>query len=445
MYNPVKKNSLITAVVANSKGEIFELEGYGAVGMAGSALTPLTTEDTINMPFGSELMFLPDRKPILFNAVSDRIETLIENPFVSGEKIFPVAAFNSPGYVTSYISAYEEEKDAGYLPLFSYGAAGWQNGKFRSTAILVDAEKRQDLRHMKHEDVVAGVYRLRKKMPSNRLRGHLEKCALTYGCPAGKNFFLGRYEAPLPTSKYCNAKCLGCISLQKNDKIPCSQDRISFTPSPEEIAEVALEHIRKVKNSVVSFGQGCEGDPLLAADVIEPAIRMIRAKTSHGTININTNGSRPDILEKLFDAGLDSMRISINSVRKECYNAYFRPQSYSFSDVLKGIDKGVYRGFFVSINYLNCPGFTDTPEEIKALISFIEKHQINMIQWRNLNFDPVRYWKVMNRAAKHGKPAGIKKALKQIRKSFPTLKHGYFNPPKEKFGVKNNALVKSPL
>ncbi len=141
MYKPVKKNSLITAVVANSKGEIFELEGYGAVGMAGSALTPLTTEDTINMPFGSELMFLPDRKPILFNAVSDRIETLIENPFVSGEKIFPVAAFNSPGYVTSYISAYEEEKDAGYLPLFSYGAAGWQNGKFRSTAILVDAEK----------------------------------------------------------------------------------------------------------------------------------------------------------------------------------------------------------------------------------------------------------------------------------------------------------------
>ena len=437
MQKPIKKNHLITAVVANSKGEIFELEGYGAVGMAGQTLTPLTTEDTINMPFGSELMFLPNRKPILYNTVSDKIETLIENPFVSGEKIFPVAAFNSPGYVTSYISAYKEEKGAGDLPLFSYGASGWQKGKFRSTAILVDKEKRQDLRHMKYEDVVSGVYRLRKKMPSNRLRGHLEKCALTYGCPAGKNFFLGRYEAPIPTSKYCNARCLGCISLQKNDEIPSSQDRISFTPSPEEIAEVALEHIRMVKNSVVSFGQGCEGDPLLAADVIEPAIRMIRAKTSQGTININTNGSRPDILEKLFDAGLDSMRISMNSVRKECYSAYFRPQGYSFSDVLKGIGTGVHRGLFVSINYLNCPGFTDTPEEIEALISFMEKHQVNMIQWRNLNIDPVRYWKVMNTAAKHSKPAGMKKVLKQIRKSFPTLKHGYFNPPKEKFDVKN--------
>ena len=451
MQKPVKKNRLITAVVANSKGEIFELEGYCAVGMAGSALTPLMTEDTINMPFGGELMFLPDRKPILYNTVSDRIETLIENPFVSGEKIFPVAAFNSPGYVTSYISAYEEEKDAGYLPLFSYGAAGWQKGKFRSTAILVDIEKRQDLRHMKHEDVVAGVYRFRKKIPSNRLRGHLEKCALTYGCPAGKNFFLGRYEAPLPTSKYCNARCLGCISLQKNDEIPNSQNRISFTPSPEEIAEVALEHIRRVKNSVVSFGQGCEGDPLLAGDVIEPAIRIIRAKTSRGTININTNGSRADILEKLFDAGLDSMRISMNSVRKECYSAYFRPQGYRFSDVIKGIDTGVHRGLFVSINYLNCPGFTDTPEEIKALISFIEKHQVNMVQWRNLNFDPVKYWKVMNTAAKHGKPVGMKNLLKQIKKVFPDLKYGYFNPPKEKFSVNNvkqlktDALVQSPI
>jgi pyruvate-formate lyase-activating enzyme len=437
MQKLVKKNRLIAAVVANLKGEIFELEGYGAVGMAGSTLTPLTTAETINMPFGSELMFLPDRKPIVYNIIKDRIETLSENPFVPQEKIFPVAAFSSPGYVTSYISAYEEEKDAGYLPLFSYGAAGWQKGKFRSTAILVDREKRQDLRCMKYEDIMAGIHRLRKKMSSNRLRIHLEKCALTYGCPAGKNFFLGRYEAPLPTSKHCNARCLGCISLQKNDKIPNSQDRISFIPSPEEIAEVALEHILNVRNSVVSFGQGCEGDPLLAADVIEPAVRMIRGKTSNGTININTNGSKPHILRKLFNAGLDSMRISINSVREECYNAYFQPQGYSFSDVLQGIDIGLCREVFVSINYLNCPGFTDTPEEAKELHLFIEKHPINMIQWRNLNFDPVRYWEMMNEVGKQGNPMGMNKVLKRITKAFPKLKYGYFNPPKEKFSVKN--------
>jgi pyruvate-formate lyase-activating enzyme len=385
------------------------------------------------MPFGGELMYMPDRKPILYNIKNRRLETVGANPYAPGEMIFPVAAFNSPGYVISYISAYRENKGAGYLPLFSYGAVGWHNGSFRSAVILVDKERRQDLRLMKPEDVVDGISRMNNKMPDNRLREHLENCALKYGCPAAKNFFLGRYEAPLPTSGQCNARCLGCLSLQKNGEIPHSQNRIAFKPSPEEIAEVSLEHIRRVRRSVVSFGQGCEGDPLLAADVIVPAIEKIRSVTVRGTINMNTNGSRPDILKKLFDAGLDSIRISINSVRKEYYDAYFRPRGYTFSDVIKSIDIALGRGKFVSVNYLNCPGFTDTPEEIDTLKAFIRQHSINMIQWRNLNFDPVRYWNVMSSAAKHGTPVGMQSVICQMKESFPDLKYGYFNPPKEAF------------
>jgi molybdenum cofactor biosynthesis enzyme MoaA len=172
---------------------------------------------------------------------------------------------------------------------------------------------------------------------------------------------------------------------------------------------------------------------LLAADVIVPAIEKIRSVTVSGTINMNTNGSRPDILKKLFDAGLDSIRISINSVREECYDAYFRPRGYTFSDVIKSIDIALGRGKFVSVNYLNCPGFTDTPEEIDTLKAFIRQHPINMIQWRNLNFDPVRYWNVMSSAAKHGTPVGMQNVICQMKESFPDLKYGYFNPPKESF------------
>ena len=427
------KRNFVKAVVSNKDGEIFDLQGYAAVGMAGYSLVPLTLDETIDMPFGGEVMYMPDRKPILYNIKNRRIETVGENPYAPGEMIFPVAAFNSPGYVISYISAYRENKGAGYLPLFSYGAVGWHNGSFRSAVILVDKERRQDLRLMKPEDVVDGISKMNNKMPYNRLREHLEKCALKYGCPAAKNFFLGRYEAPLPTSGQCNARCLGCLSLQKNGEIPHSQNRIAFKPSPEEIAEVSLEHIRRVGRSVVSFGQGCEGDPLLAADVIVPAIEKIRSVTVSGTINMNTNGSRPDILKKLFDAGLDSIRISINSVREECYDAYFRPRGYTFSDVIKSIDIALGRGKFVSVNYLNCPGFTDTPEEIDTLKAFIRQHPINMIQWRNLNFDPVRYWNVMSSAAKHGTPVGMQNVICQMKESFPDLKYGYFNPPKESF------------
>jgi len=281
--------------------------------------------------------------------------------------------------------------------------------------------------------VRAGINSLRRRMPANRLIRHLETCALSYGCPAGKNFFLGRYEAPLPTAVTCNARCLGCLSLQKNSGISCTQERIAFTPTAEEIAEVALYHIGRVKKAVVSFGQGCEGEPLSASRVIAPAIRLIRAETGRGTINLNTNASRPVDVGRLCDAGLDSLRVSLNSVRRECYEAYFRPKGYGFADVLRSIDTALEKGKFVSINYLNCPGFTDTPEEAEAFLSFLEDHPIHMIQWRNLNYDPIRYWKAMDAAAPLGEPIGMQDLIQGIRDSHPGLKFGYFNPPKEKF------------
>lgn len=428
-----KARQLLTAVVAGANGEIFELEGYGAVGMAGPSLVPLTVAGTIKLPYGSELMLLPDRSPLLWNIERERFELVTENPYAPGENILPVAAFNSPGYVITSVSAYEEKPGAGFLPLFSYGATGWFKNGFRAAAVQVDREKRQDLRLMKPEDVARGIKKKRALLPDNRLRAHLEKCAITYGCPAGKNFFLGRYEAPLPTSKSCNARCLGCISLQKNDAIPSSQNRIAFTPSPDEIAGVALSHISVVKNSVVSFGQGCEGDPLMAADTIEAAIRKIRAASVGGTINMNTNGSRPATLEKLFDAGLDSIRVSMNSVRKECYEAYFRPSGYQFSDVLASISLALERKKFVSINYLNCPGFTDTPREHDSLMDFLTNFRINMIQWRNLNYDPLRYWQSMADTTAQQQPLGLQRCLDRVKKRFPRLMCGYFNPPREKW------------
>jgi len=427
------QSDFVTAVVANSVGEIFELEDYAAVGMAGNTHVALLLDHTRNTPFGSELMYLPDRRPILFNLRKNRFETLKENPYAPGEALFPVAVFNSPGYLNLYLGAYSELKKAQTLPLFSYGAVGWHRGKFRSAVLCVDRGKRQDLRLMKPADVAAGVEKMRQQMPANRLRVHLEKCALQYGCPAGKNFFLSRCEAPLPTATQCNARCRGCLSLQHKSDIPHSQDRIGFTPSAEEIAEVALAHIMRVKGSVVSFGQGCEGDPLLAADVIAPAIELIRSHTDRGTINMNTNASLPRNLQRIIDAGLDSIRISLNSVREDCYHAYFRPKGYRFADVIESVALALENGIFVAVNYLNCPGFTDAPQEIKALRRFLKRYPIQMIQWRNLNFDPLRYFKIMNRTAPNGKPIGMQKLLTQIRQEFPDLKFGYFNPPKEKF------------
>jgi molybdenum cofactor biosynthesis enzyme MoaA len=174
---------------------------------------------------------------------------------------------------------------------------------------------------------------------------------------------------------------------------------------------------------------------LTAVWVIEFAIWLIRSRTGRGTINLNTNASRPEVVERLCDAGLDSIRVSMNSVRRESYEAYFRPKGYTFGDVLRSIDVALGQGKFVAVNYLNSPGVTDTAEEAEALLAFLEDHPIRMIQWRNLNFDPIRYWKAMDAVAPLGEPIGMEALIRGIRCGYPNLKFGYFNPPKEKFGV----------
>ena len=332
-----------------------------------------------------------------------------------------------------HICAYEEQTGAATLPMFSYGAVGWYGEAFHSAAMLVDAEPRQDLREMPPDKVQGGIRCMQRKMPNNRLQRHLETCALDYGCPAAKNFFLGRFEAPLPTSQRCNARCRGCLSLQAGSDIVVSQERIRFTPTADEITQVALAHIGRTINPVVSFGQGCEGDPLTAAHVIEPAIGKIRSATPDGTIHMNTNASQPEILKRLFSVGLDSIRVSMNSVRPAVYEVYFRPNGYRFNDVVRSIDLALDKGHFVAINYLNSPGVTDTIEEMEAIVQFIRHHPIHMIQWRNLNFDPYRYWRSIPLEEKTSAPVGMGHLVNSIKKQFTEILHGYFNPPKEKW------------
>ncbi|MEI9943120.1 MAG: hypothetical protein WDN26_02780 [Chitinophagaceae bacterium] len=120
---------------------------------------------------------------------------------------------------------------------------------------------------------------LLKAYPHNRLVNHLgNNCALTYQCPAARNYFLGRWECPVPSSPACNANCVGCISLQPDEEtIVSTQDRLAFKPTPEEIVEFTVPAILKLlPTPIISFGQGCEGEPLLMWETLCEAIKEIR-------------------------------------------------------------------------------------------------------------------------------------------------------------------------
>ncbi len=425
----VHPKTIPSLLFATSKGEILDYRSLHMAGAAAGVFFKPELDDLIELPSGSELFTLPERLPIGFEPGSDEPTLLDTNPFNPGESIQAVAAFMAPAHTAIYTTAYENHgpPDA-LLPLFAYTAVGWADGKFWVTGFRSDRDNRQDADQFKQRALQQRTKKQLQHHPSNRLIQHLGKCCLTYGCPAARNYFLGRWEAPLPCSPVCNAACAGCISLQPSGCCPSTQDRITFVPTEKEIAEVAVNHLETAPRAIVSFGQGCEGEPLLQADVMEKSIRLIRSQSRRGTINLNTNGSLPEAVARLADAGLDSIRISLNSAQPEKHRLYYRPKGFTLADVCRSILVMKQHGRHVSLNYFILPGCTDDPLEFAALSELIAEYRPDFIQLRNLNIDPEYYLRVIEHTAT-APPLGIRNWLAMLKKKFPDLGFGYYNPP----------------
>ncbi len=416
-------------VVSDGAGNIFEIKDYYMACMALSEPLVPEEEDLIRIPYGSNLLELPGRIPIGYDP---EVSEFVQVPEYKGNPVVAVSAFMAPAYVQLYRCAFLSLSTAPRLPLFSYTSLGWSKGAFFAAGIRIDPDTRQDLRLFDNDVIECGARKMLDKNPDNRLIHHLmENCVLRYGCPAARNLVMGRWECPVPTSPGCNANCIGCISKQPLDScVPASQERIGFSPTVKEILEVCVPHLERAERPVISFGQGCEGEPLMAGDLIEEAIREIRKRTNRGIININTNGSRPEAVERLCKAGLDSIRVSLNSAQKRLYEAYFRPSGYAFENVCESLRIVRHFGLWSSINYFIFPGLTDHPREGSALEGFIRDTGINMIQARNINIDPEWY---MDMLGLHELPCeymGIRNWIYHIREVFPWIKFGYFNPPR---------------
>ncbi|MBO4553655.1 radical SAM protein [bacterium] len=409
-------------LIANLSGEIIDCPELAWQGVAGPDFS--LPENWIPLPPGSEIFTLPGRLPVGLDETNGEV-TVLEN--YCDEPVQAVAAFIAPGYTSLMRPAFERTPGAPILPLYCYTAVGWLNDQFVVPAVRIDKDKRQDCKTFNEKKILQGAARIKKVYKNNRLAQHLmDNCCLTYRCPAARNYALGRWEMPLPTSRACNSHCLGCISFQPGDHVCASQNRIAFTPTAEEIAQLVLDHFASAEKPIASFGQGCEGEPLTEYKVISESIKIIRERTPYGTINLNTNGGMTKALEKVIDAGLDSVRISLNSARPEYYEAYCHP-AFAFDDVMASIKLARERGVFVSLNYFVFPGFTDQLKEYEALKKILAGPGVDLIQWRNLNIDPDWYIETLN--IKTDEPAlGVLNLMKTIREEFPSVHFGYYNP-----------------
>ena len=307
--------------------------------------------------------------------------------------------------------------------MYGYTAVVLYRDELHAAALYTDENHKWDPVNFNTRDLRKLIRRVKRDLPDNRIVEHVANCSLEWHCLTAQNLFYRRWECGVPTSPTCNANCLGCISLQPAECCPSPQSRITFKPTVDEIADVGIYHLSHAEDAIVSFGQGCEGEPSLQADSIGAAIKKIRATTSRGQININTNAGNTAGIKKIVDAGLNSMRVSIISANAESYQRYYRA-AYTLDAVKNSIRYALSSGVHVSLNMLYMPGFNDRADEFAAWKNFLDELPAQMIQIRNLNYDPDAFFAAMTSDENF---TGTRRFLRELKKNFPALTVGNFS------------------
>ena len=404
----------ITALYADERGKIYDAPGYGAVARVGSLIAELKPEDMIPLPEGAELMYLPGRPALM--ARKGKIEPVATT-------LLAVAAMLPVGYTRTHLPAFTKNEGAPTLPLYGYTAAALYKGRIVVAAVKTSNNEKWHPHKYNTPGLERKIAAVQQELGSNRLVDHLAHCSRQWHCCTAQNLFYRRWECGIPVSPVCNADCLGCISLQPSECCPSPQSRITFTPTAAEVAAIGSYHLDHAPEGIVSFGQGCEGEPSLAAPVIADSIGLIRAVTANGMINMNTNGGYTAGIRQIADAGIDSMRVSMISARETTHKAYYRA-NYTVADVHSSIGYAKSKGIHISINMLLFPGLNDRPEEVAAWREFITAAGVDMIQLRNLNMDPAWFLSVM--PPEQDRPVGIRSFLRDIGGACPQVEVGSF-------------------
>ena len=415
-------------LVGRPDGSVEVLGGLIPAARSGARLVPMHATGVLPLPEGATLAQLPGRRALALDPEG--------RPFELPADFVPVAAVLPVGHLRTLLPASQPLPGSSRLPLFGYTAVAEHNGRLVTAAMRSDTFGWWEPARYGGGDVAAAGARAREALPGNRLVDHLAVCALENRCYTAQNTFLQRYEGALPASPACNADCLGCISLQTDGAVPAPQPRMRFAPTADELAALAGHHLAGRDAAIVSFGQGCEGEPLTRDAALVEATRRIRGSHPEATIHVNTNGSSPRALERLIDAGCNSVRISAISFTDSVFRAYYRPVGYSLDDVVECGRVMRAGGGQVCLNLLTFPGLTDTPDELDRIATACHAMGVHQVQWRSLNVDHDWLIEVLrHRGVTLDGGMGMDAAYALLRSLLPGVDHGNFTRPWHRGGA----------
>jgi len=388
---------------------------YAAAAFDGATTVPFA--DAVRLPSGASVTHVEREAETLDKAGRARRV---------GANRLAVAAVLPRGYLRTQLPAYADATDKPDLEPRAYTAVAADDvGDLVVAAALVDRDATRDADAYPRAEISAKVNEALRSQPADRLVRQLARCAREYGCRAAANAFYGRWECALPIAAPANENPPAVIALRLDGEAE-PREPAAFHATADEVASLATRHFA-AGGTLVSFGRACEGEPLLAARLVEDAIRLIRATTRSGTIHLETNGSVPAALRRLAATGLDAVTIRLMSARAETYDTLHRPDGYRFADVRASLRVAAEQRLATSLMIPVLPGLFDRTDEIAALVGLAgDLREGGAILLRDLAADPLRTLATLKG---RGLSIGVTRALERLREELPQLRIGSFVRP----------------
>ena len=171
----------------------------------------------------------------------------------------------------------------------------------------------------------------------------------------------------------CNLSCLYCVPPEGLKLVP--KEKLLTFEEIFRVAKIAVDlGVQKIKLT--------GGEPLARKGIVE-LIRKLSEIPELEDLSLTTNGIfLSNLAEKLFQAGLKRVNVSVDSLRPESFRQI--TGGGDLSKVLLGIDKAQNLGMKVKVNTVALRGLNDG-----EILDFVEFSQTRKFEVRFIEFMPL--------------------------------------------------------
>lgn len=346
----------LKTVYADEQGNIVDApQDFMPLARRGEELEELKPEEIIPLPKAADLMCLPSHMPLARY----------------GEEILPitghaVAAVLPSGYIVTHLPAYvTEEGEAEEMPNYPFAPVVAYKDQLYVAAQRLLGSFDNPFQQYNTRNLHKLVKGWQKEYPKNKLVEYMGALALDDKLYSAQDLFYQRGEVSLPlgrrklASGYVEAESYPLNTVLK------------FNPSGAELAQVGAAHLQL--DNVLTLGMDMLEDVEAAEERLENALNKMRQKTNKGKINLYSLGIAGESIARLADK-LDFITVHLATALAGDYEKFYGAANLPLVEETLAMAKEKSLKVMLKIPYL--AGYTDTEENVGALLNLLKKYEI---------------------------------------------------------------------